>query len=66
MKKTIIIIMIVVFSLLIVGCPTTEQQPTQNSQPFIGGGCGVSSVDDRTYNNIQPTTNFMDEDRTIE
>lgn len=68
MKKITIILMIVVFSLLIVGCPSqteiSSRPPIDN--PPIGGGCGVSGVDDSTYNNIQPTLNFMDEDRTIE
>ncbi len=52
MKKTTILILLLVTALLVFGCSPKTQTPTgyatsgqQQQQPYYGGGCGVSPDD---------------------
>ena len=49
MKKLIILFLIL--SILVIGCSSNqayEKQPTQYPSPVVGGGCGVSEVENST------------------
>ncbi len=46
MKTKILLMIGLVLLVLLVGCGTnTQPTNTQQSQPFVGGGCGVKSID---------------------
>jgi len=56
----IIIILLIIGILFLVGCETNTQQPqTTEQQPYVGGGCGVSPVEDTGNINQLPINAMM-------